>query len=78
VHTTIRTLALICWGRRRMPAAVALGLLLAFVFAQSSFAQSLNFENNFFVTGDYVVAGAYGLNSNVANGYTKGIIGVLT
>jgi hypothetical protein len=80
MHTTIRTLGLIGWGRRRVPAAVALGLLLAFVFAQSGLAQSangpLNFGNNFFVTGDYVVAGAYGLNSNVANGYTRGIIAI--
>jgi len=43
---------------------VLLGLLLT--AAQSAFAQSppLNFVNNFFVTGDYVVAGAYGMNTN--------------
>ena len=47
--------------------------------AQSGFAQSsvdqLNFGNNFFVTGDYVVAGAQGMNLNFANdGTTTGTI----
>jgi hypothetical protein len=53
-------------------------------FAQMSSAQSvngpLNFGNNFFVTGDYVVAGAYNMNSNTTtiNGvtYTTGTINV--
>ena len=36
----------------------------------------LNFGNNFFVTGDYVVAGAYGLNEDESNGYATGIIAV--
>jgi parallel beta-helix repeat protein len=49
------------------------------IATQSVFAQSdgpLNFGNNFFVTGDYVVAGAYGLHTNVANGYSSGLIAV--
>ena len=73
----LRSVAL---GNRLMPAAVAwtLGLLLVFVFAQTGFAQSdppLNFGNNFFVTGDYVVAGANGLNTSFGNdGLGTGII----
>ncbi|MGB2897719.1 MAG: hypothetical protein WBB89_00535, partial [Candidatus Acidiferrum sp.] len=62
---------------------VCLFLLLGLLStsAQSGFAQStngpLNFGNNFFVTGDYVVAGAQGLNTNFANdGTTKGTINI--
>ena len=51
--------------------------------AQSGFAQAdppLNFGNNFFVTGDYIVAGAYNMNGNFVtiNGqsYTVGTINV--
>jgi fibronectin type 3 domain-containing protein len=50
-----------------MPAAVALGLLLAFVFAQTGFAQAdppLTFAQNYLVRGDFVVAGAQGLTTN--------------
>src|SRR5271169_3877568 len=54
---------------------ILLGLLLT--AAQSSFAQSvngpLNFGNNYFVTGDYVVAGAQGMSVNVG-GYAIGTI----
>ena len=46
---------------------------------QSGFAQNagaadppLSFGNNFFVTGDYVVAGAKGMNVNIANGFATG------
>jgi len=41
---------------------------------QVSFAQAnpLNFGNNFFVTGDYVVAGAQGMTTNFSNGYAIG------
>jgi hypothetical protein len=72
-----------------MPVAIALGLLLVLVFAfahraaaQSASAQSnvnpLTFGNNFFVTGDYVVAGAYGLGANApaVNGFATGTINV--
>ena len=84
MQTTIPTLGRpISWGRRLMPATIALGLVLAFGFAQTAAAQSasaqsngpLSFGNNFFVTGDYVVAGAQGLNTNFANdGTTRGTI----
>ncbi len=84
MRTTIPTLGAISWGRRPMPAAVALGLLLVLGSAQTTTAQSgsaqsdgpLNFGNNFFVTGDYVVAGAYGLgvNAPAANGFATGTI----
>ena len=58
---------------------VLAGLLSA--ATQLGFAQSpLNFGNNFFVTGDYVVAGAYGINTTwqTINGtsYTVGTINV--
>jgi hypothetical protein len=63
-----------------MPATAALGLLMVLGFAQSGFAQSTNgpltFGNNFFVTGDYVVAGAYGLNKQAKNGFARGTINV--
>jgi hypothetical protein len=48
------------------------------VFSTLTFAQSsngpLNFGNNYFVRGDYVVGGAYFMNLNVANGYATGTI----
>src|SRR5882724_861544 len=52
------TLRTISWVRRLIPAAAALGLLL--VFAQTASAQAgtpLGIFKNYFVTGDYVVAG---------------------
>ena len=52
--------------KQLMPLLVLLGGLLT--LAPSGFAQApnppLNFGNNFFVTGDYVVAGAYGMTTN--------------
>jgi len=57
----------------------ALAVLLVIGFAQAALAQNdppLTFENNFFVTGDYVVAGAYGMNGTVVNGMTTGTISV--
>src|SRR6266849_3441070 len=57
------TLDPISWRRRLMPTAVAwaLGLLLVLGFAQTGLAQNgtnpLTLTNNYFVTGDYVVAG---------------------
>ena len=54
---------------------ILLGLLLT--ATQSGFAQSvngpLNFGNNYFVTGDYVVAGAQDMDVT-ANGYAVGTI----
>jgi hypothetical protein len=50
------------------------GLLLT--ASQSGYAQSvngpLNFGNNYFVTGDYIVSGAKGMNTNFSNGYAVG------
>ena len=73
----------------RLTATVALGLLLVLGFVPSGYAQvgaaqspngPLAFENNFFVTGDYVVAGAYNINSSMVtmngNSYTVGTINV--
>src|SRR5882724_6908900 len=84
MQTTIPTLGPIFWMRRRMPAAIALGFLLVFGFAQTATAQTvaaasdppLDFGNNFFVTGDYVVTGAQGLNANFANGFATGTISI--
>src|SRR6266849_419389 len=82
----IPTHGTISWGRRLTPAANAFGLALMLMlgFAQKAGAQSssaasangpLTFGNNFFVTGDYVVGGTYGLNTNFANdGTSKGTI----
>src|SRR5258708_11264935 len=57
MKNTIGALGTISWGRRLMSATVALGLLV-FGFAQTGLAQTpLNIFQNYFVTGDYVVAG---------------------
>src|SRR5260221_8979683 len=67
---TLRTLLLACRPAR---ATITLGLLLILGFAQSGFAQQttpLTFENNYFVTGDYVVAGV-GLRGLGVNGFAK-------
>jgi hypothetical protein len=66
------------WSRF-MPLLFLLGMLPT--IAQSGFAQApLNFGNNFFVTGDYIVAGAYGMTANFTtiNGasYAVGTINV--
>src|SRR5215469_8318190 len=61
----------------KLHATMALALLVAFGFAQSGFAQApLTFGNNFFVTGDYIVAGASGINQTVVNNLTTGTITV--
>jgi hypothetical protein len=63
---------------RKIPFAfLLLGIL--FIAVQSGFAQAgppLNFGNNYFVTGDYVVAGAYGLNMGGAGGFATGTINI--
>jgi Putative Ig domain len=79
--TTLR-LRSVAWGRRVMPAAIALGLLLLFGFAQSGFAQNapaaggppLTFGNNFFVTGDYAIGGTGLGKSNM--GFASGTISI--
>ena len=53
-----------CW--------VLAGFACATILSVTSFAQQrtpLNFGDNFFVTGDYVVAGAHGMTTNFSNGY---------
>lgn len=48
-------------------------LLASTACTQVSFAQApLSFGDNFFVTGDYIVAGAAGMTMNFANGYAIG------
>jgi hypothetical protein len=66
---------------RLLSVLVLAGMLLT--HAPSGLAQStppLNFGNNFFVTGDYIVAGAYGMNQAFTtingNSYTTGTINV--
>src|ERR1700719_5083624 len=80
--TTLR-LRRVAWGHRLMSATMALGFLLVLGFAQPAAAQSasagsvngpLTFGNNFFVTGDYVVGGAQGLNNHLVNGFGTGTI----
>src|SRR5581483_4636600 len=69
-------------GRKQFTPVLLWGWLL--MVAPLALAQTpgapLSFGNNFFVTGDYVVAGAYGMNTNftVINkvSYTTGIISV--
>jgi hypothetical protein len=71
-------------GRMVARTAVIVSVLVLSLLAQTGLTQNqpLNFANNFFVTGDYVVAGAYGINgqtSFVTSGntlYTKGTITV--
>src|ERR1700752_574436 len=75
----IKKISTICLKPELAYLFLLLGLLS--IAAQSSFAQAnppLNFGNNFFVTGDYVVAGAQGLTSNFDfnNGLAIGTITV--
>ena len=67
--TRIQTLRTFFLAFRPVRVMMALGLLLMFGFAQSVLAQApLNFENNYFVTGDYVVSGV-GLRGLGVNGF---------
>jgi X-X-X-Leu-X-X-Gly heptad repeat protein len=69
MKTTAQTLRSILLACRLVRATMALGLLLMLGFAHSSLAQApLNFENDYFVTGDYVVAGV-GLRGLGVNGF---------
>ena len=59
--------------RKMVLALCGLTLLLGIGFGQPGFAQTnqpLNFENNYFVTGDYVVSGV-GLRGLGVNGFAK-------
>src|SRR6266404_1517528 len=77
MQTSVPTPGTISWGRRLKLAAAALGLLLAFGFAQPASAQNaanqLTLSNNYFVTGDYVVGGV-GLRGLGVNGVATGTI----
>jgi ABC-type iron transport system FetAB permease component len=62
---------------------IALGLLLVLGFAHTAAAQNagaqdppLNFGTNYLLTGDYVVAGAYGMTSQIKQGFATGTINV--
>jgi hypothetical protein len=69
MQTTLQTLRTFLLACRPARATIALGLLLMLGFAQSGLAQApLNFGNNYFVTGDYVVAGV-GLRGLGVNGF---------
>jgi hypothetical protein len=65
-------------ARRSLILALSLLTLLACTaLGQSVSAPSappLSFGNNFFVTGDYVVGGAQGMNSHLMNGFATGTI----
>lgn len=71
-----KTSALIKRSRSRALFGAMLAFTLLLLFNVGADAQSLNFDNNFFVTGDYVVAGAYNMNQVVTNGMTTGTITV--
>ncbi len=79
MRTSIPTLGTISLGRRLMRATAALGLLLVLGFAQIGLAQTgtnqLNLFKNYFVTGDYVVAG-WVEGSPDGSGYAPGTISV--
>src|SRR6266404_3671820 len=79
MQTSVPTPGTISWGRRLKLAAAALGLLLAFGFAQPASAQNtsnqLTLSNNYFVTGDYVVGGV-GLRGLGVNGLATGKISI--
>jgi X-X-X-Leu-X-X-Gly heptad repeat protein len=71
MRTTIQTLRTLWLACRPSRATITFGLLLILGLAQSGFAQQttpLNFENNYFVTGDYVVTGV-GLRGLGVNGF---------
>src|SRR6266404_4791038 len=92
MQTSTLRLCSAAWGHRVMLAAIgltlvvtALGFALVFALAQTAAAQTvaapsingpLNFGNNFFVRGDYVVAGAYGMTSRFVGGFATGTINI--
>src|SRR6266851_134209 len=74
MQNAIPTLGTISWRRRLMLPTAALGLLLAFGFAQTGLAQTTNLltpSNNYFVTGDYVVGGVGLRGLGDGTGFTK-------
>ena len=79
MQTTVQTLRIFLLACRPARAPIALGLLLMLGFAQSGLAQAgtnpLNIFQNYFVTGDYVVAG-WVEGSPDGSGYAPGTISV--
>ncbi len=74
MQTSFSPLGTVSHGHRLMRLTAALGLLLVLGFAQTGLAQNqLNFFNNYFVTGDYVVGGV-GLRGLGIQGYATGDI----
>lgn len=73
---TIRAIETSSWRLRLTTTAVAFGLMSVLAFAQTALAQTnpLNFGNNFFVTGDYVVAGVGLRGMGNATGFATGYI----
>jgi hypothetical protein len=68
-----------CGVREFLIGCFLVALLISTICVPLSVAQGnppLNFGNNFFVTGDYVVAGAYNMNVIGGNGYATGTITV--
>jgi hypothetical protein len=66
-------------GVKRLLIGSFLVLLSSLAYGQAGFGQAdppLNFGNNYFVTGDYVVAGAYGLNNVGGSGFATGTINI--
>ncbi|HXH49237.1 MAG TPA: hypothetical protein VNM47_07810, partial [Terriglobia bacterium] len=76
MQTSIPTLETVSWRRCLMAAAVAFALLSMPAVSQTALAQSdpLNFGNNYFVTGDYVVAGVGLRGLGGSTGYATGTI----
>jgi len=76
IHSSARALRMGKWRSVR-PLRLCLVLasfVCATILSGTSFAQSnpLNFGDNFFVTGDYIVAGAHGMTTTFSNGYAVG------
>ncbi len=77
IHSSARDVLMGKWrsARRRGFCLVLARFACATILSGTSFAQSnppLNFGDNFFVTGDYVVAGAHGMTTTFSNGYAVG------
>ena len=75
--TIIPSLSTISWSRRLLLAAAAVGLLLAFGFAQTGSAQTplpLGLSNNYMLTGDYVVGGVGLRGLGDSSGFATGTI----
>jgi hypothetical protein len=78
MQSAIPTIETSYWRRRLMGVAVALGLMSVLALAQAALAQTtsspLGFRNNYFVTGNYVVAGVGLRGLGDSAGYANGRI----